>query len=225
MVIHRLVHARLLPTCRIVAVHHNVVLVQHDEIPAVPADFQIRTHMDIPVEGLGGALAVLNGVDDKLGAVVHVAAHENVRFGGLVGQRVCLGIVPPPEFHLGALQQFAPLDGLADGKDHQVCLHSRGLGFVIDRGEFSALRVDGPQALLEHHAGNAAGFVLQDLFWAPFAADGDVFFQGLPDFLPGGGHGFPALQADHTDLLRSEPGGSPGAVHRHVAAADDQHLA
>ena len=181
--------------------------------------------MDIAVQRFRGALAFLDGVDDEFRAVVYVAADEDVRLCGLVGQRVRDGVAAAVEFHPAALQQAAPFDGLTDGKNHMIRCKLHGFSLVVNRREALGFRVDGAQTLLEHHGGDMAGFVGLELLWAPAVADVDVLGEGLLHLVLGGGHGFAGFQADHGHLLCAETGGGAGAVHGHVAAADDHDLA
>ena len=220
-----LVHTGLLTACMVVTGNGNIVLVQHDEVPAVPADLHIRTLMDITVQGLGSTLALFNGIDGELGPVVHVAAHEDIGLGGLVGQRIGHGVIAAPELHLGSLQQAAPLNGLANGKDHMVCCQLHGLVLVINGREPLGLGVDGPQALLEDNGGHMAVFVHLQLLGTPAIVDLNVFLQSLGNLIVGGRHGSPIFQADHGDLGSAEALGSLGTVNGHVAAADDHHIA
>ena len=99
----------------VVAVHPNVLFVKRHEVPAVSADGQAGMGADKAVDGNGTLTSGGDGIDGKFGAGVYVAAHKNVRLRGLVGQTVGLGPISSAQFHLGAIQQAAPLNALPDG--------------------------------------------------------------------------------------------------------------
>ena len=66
------------------------------------------------MDGHGGLVAGGDGVDGKAGAGVDVAAHKDVWLGGLVGLGIGKGTLAAAELHLGASQQVAPHNGLAN---------------------------------------------------------------------------------------------------------------
>ena len=53
----------------------------------------------------------------------------------------------------------------------------------------------------------------------------DVFRKRGFDFFLVSGHLVPLFEGNQFNALRAEAQGGPGHVHRHVAAADDQHPA
>ena len=185
----------------VVAVHPNVLFVKRHEVPAVSADGQAGMGADKAVDGDGTLTSGGDGIDGKFGAGVYVAAHKNVGLRGLVGQAVGLGPISSAQFHLGALQQAAPLDALTDGQEDPVAGNGFGVGFVIGGTKAPAFVPDG-DAALEDDAGDFAVF-RKDFFGAPAAVQADTFLGGLSDFFLGGGHLFPRLQAEHGDAVRA----------------------
>src|SRR5699024_10118217 len=126
---------RVLAGSSVVAGENRVVLVQLNELAAVPADGHAGVGLYEPVNGHCTLLARGNGVDGEAGAGVHVAAHKHVRLGGLIGQRVCLGPAAATQLHGAADEQPAPLDALADAHEHPVTGYGHGILLVVDRGE------------------------------------------------------------------------------------------
>ena len=67
----------------------------------VSSQGQAVSFMDKTVDGYTSFFARCNGINGKSGTCVYIAAHENVVFCGLEGNRVCLGSAVAVEFHLG----------------------------------------------------------------------------------------------------------------------------
>ncbi len=178
------------------------------------------------MQRFGGALALLDGVDDELRAVIHVAADEDVLLRRLIGQRIGDGVVAAVELDLRILKQRAPFDRLTDGEDDMVSRDGDRLALVIDGGEAARFGVDGAQAFFEYDGSYMAAFILQQLLRTPAGADLDVLFFRLGDLVLRGRHGLARFQTDHRDLFRTEAHRSAGAVNGDItAAADDNDAA
>ena len=122
-----------------------MLLVERLVDSAVAAGGERLAGVHIAVQADGGLLAGGNGVDGKLRAGVAVAADENVRLRGLIGQRVGLGRALLRRRERAGIER-APVDRLADGADDG-----------IDRERLEFARADGLAAALlvrlaEHHA-------------------------------------------------------------------------
>ena len=63
------------------------------------------------------------------------------------------------------------------------------------------------------------------LLRAVAAGDFGAFLRGLGDFLHGGGHLLPRVQADHCHIVGPAAQGDPRRVDGDIAAADDNGLA
>ena len=214
-------HARLpsgdLALCVVEFLHHDIVLVEFDETAQVSGQRQGIAGMDETVDGLISLTARRDGVDGEPGSRKDVAAHEDIRLGGLAGDRIGDGRSVPVQLHSAARKQFSPFHGLADGKKHVPAGKGDGILLVVGRIEAPLFVPDGC-ALLKYDADRLSIFC-QDLPGPPAVHDGDALFFGLFHFVPGCGHLLPGFQADHGDLVRTCPKGRPCHVHGHVAAA------
>ena len=172
----------------------DVVLIQRLEHAAVLADGRVRHGLHVAVQGVGGLVAGGNGIDDELRSGVDVAAHEDVRILGLVGQLVGDRVVAVPEGHLGALQELTPFDGLADGEHDLVAFDGLRDVFVVNRRESAGLGIDGAEALLQHDAAHVIGVVHEDFLRTPAVDDVDPGFERFLNFGLGGGHFFAGFE-------------------------------
>ena len=170
------------------------------------------------MDGHGGLVAGGDGIDGKAGAGVDVAAHKDVGLGGLIGLGVGESALAAAKLHLGASQQVAPHDGLADGHDHAVGVDTAQVVLVV-LGRKTALVVRDARAALKGNAAHTTGLVQVDLLGAPAAADVCAVLDGLATLLLAGGHLGLALQAEHLNVLGTQTAGIAGNVDGHVAAA------
>src|SRR5699024_4689595 len=92
-------------------------LVELGVVLLAAAQGQALARLDETVDGDGALLAGRDGVDDELRPGHDVAADEDVGLSGLEGGAVRDGGAAAAGLDLGALQQAAPLDALADGGD------------------------------------------------------------------------------------------------------------
>ena len=152
-----------------------------------------------------------------------IAAHEDIRLGGLPRHGIRLGGAVAVQDDFAALEQIAPLGALADGHEHVGTGHGDGLVFVVDRRKFSVLVVHA-DALFEDDTGDPA-VLGEDLLRAPAVADLDILGEDLFHLVPGGGHLVPLLQTEHGDLAVGAAQRRAGHVGGHVAAAHDRHVA
>ena len=109
---------------------------------------------------------------------------------------------------------------LSDGDDDLLGLNYSEIVFVKGRAE-AFLVVKDAGAAFEFDASDGA--VAEDAFGAPSIANLDAFREGRFDLLLVGGHLMSLFEADHFNVPGAQAQRGPGHVHRHVAAADDQH--
>ena len=76
------------------------------------------------MDGHGGLVAGGDGIDGKARTGVDVAAHKDVGLGGLIGLGIGKGALAAAKLYLGASQQVAPHNGLANRHDHTVGIHA-----------------------------------------------------------------------------------------------------
>ena len=167
-------------------------------------------------------MALGDCVDCELGSCEHIASDEDVGLCGLVCQAVCDRSVSAAELYLGALEQIAPLDGLADGEDDPVRGKLHGLGFIVERREAVVL-VEDARTLLEDYAADLS-VGSPDFLRAPAELDRHIVLAGLCDLGLGGGHDVLGLQAEHRDSGGSASLCDAGCVDCDVSASDDDNL-
>ena len=170
------------------------------------------------MDGHGGLVTGGNGVDGKAGAGVDVAAHKDVWLGGLVGLGIGKGTLAAAELHLGASQQVAPHNGLANRHDDTVGIDTAQIVLVV-LGRKTALVVKDTRAALEGNTAHTTGLVQVILLGTPAAADVCAVLDGLATLFLAGGHLRLALQAEHLNVLGAQAAGVAGHVDGHVAAA------
>ena len=164
-----------------------------------------------------------DGVDGELLAGIGVAAHEDVRLGGLIGDGVGLHSAVGVEFHFRTRQQRLPLHLLADAVQHHVTGGLLGNG-VVELGVKATLGVLHGQALAEADTG-ALAVLLHDLRLAPSRVDGDALALAFAAILLAHGHVLIALQAVQIHAVRAAAQDGAGHVGTDVAAADDHDSA
>ena len=172
----------------------------------------------IAFDGFGYPFAGRDGINHGRRAGGIVAARKNAGDGGLPGHRVGLETAAFALDIEVADELF--VHHLADGDDDLLGLNGGEIVFVKGRAE-AFLVVKDPGAAFELDASDGA--VAEDALGAPAIADLDVFREGRFDFLLVGGHLMPLFEADHFNIPGAQAQRGPGHVHRHVAAADDQH--
>ena len=104
----------------VVALDHDIVAVERGVTALVAADGERGSRLHKAMDGHGGLVAGGDGIDGKARTGVDVAAHKDVGLGGLVGLGIGKGTLTAAKLHLGASQQVAPHNGLADGHNHAV---------------------------------------------------------------------------------------------------------
>ena len=139
----------------VVALHHDVILVELDEVAAVASDGEMAM-LHIAVQRFGTLLASGDGVDGELRTGEAVTAHEDVLFGGLVGQLVGHGIDAAHELHFRVLEQILEDDRLTDGEDDQVGIQRNRFFLIVLRRETVIFVIHGG-AFLEDDADNLVG--------------------------------------------------------------------
>ena len=199
---------------------HHVVLLELDVVTGVPAQRERGAGLHEAVQADRGLVARGDRVDHEAGAGVDVAAHEDVGLVGLVGLGVRDGALSAAELDLAACQQVAPLDGLADGEDHVLARHERGVRLVVGGREALGL-VEDARAALEGDAAHAARLVELDLRGAPAVVDRDAVVLRLLHLEREGRHLVRLLKAPHAHVIRAAAPGHARRVDGHVAAADD----
>ena len=170
------------------------------------------------MDGHGGLVAGGDGIDSKARTGVDVSAHKDVGFGGLIGLGVGKSTLAVTKLHLGASQQVAPHDGLADGHDHAVGIDAAQVALVV-LGRKPALVVKDTRAAPEGDTAHTTVLVQVNLLGTPAAADVSAVLNGLATLLLAGGHLRLALQAEHLNVLGAQAAGVAGHVDSHVAAA------
>ena len=103
-----------LARCAVILAQRQIRLVQLVEVAAVAANRQACVGLHKAVDGNCPLLARGNRVNGKPRPGADVAADENVRLGGLVGQRVGHSALAAAQLNGLAVEQIAPLDALAD---------------------------------------------------------------------------------------------------------------
>ena len=93
--------------------------VEHDEVAAVAANRQACVGLHKAVDGNCPLLACSDRVNGKPRPGADVAADENVRLRGLIGQRVGLGRALLRRRERADVER-APVDRLADGADDGI---------------------------------------------------------------------------------------------------------
>ena len=212
------VHMRNLAARVVVALEHNVVAVERGVAALVAADGERGARLHKAMDGHGGLVTGGDGIDGKARTGIDVAAHKDVGFGGLVGLGIGKGALTTAKLHLGASQQVAPHDGLANRHDHAVGIDATQIVLVV-LGRKTALVVKDTRAALEGDAAHTTGLVQVNFLGAPTAADVRAVLNGLATLLLAGGHLGLALQAEHLNVLGTQTAGVAGNVDGHVAAA------
>ena len=212
------VHVGNLAARVVVALNHDIVAVERGVAALVAADGERGPRLHKAMDGHGGLVAGGDGIDGKTRTGVDVAAHKDVWLGGLVGLRIGKGTLTAAKLHLGASQQVAPHNGLADGHDHAVGIDAAQVVLVV-LGRKTALVVKDTRAALEGDAAHMTGLVQVNLLGAPTAADVRAVLDGLATLLLAGGHLGLALQAEHLNMLRAQTAGVARDIDSNVAAA------
>ena len=222
----RLVSERTL-TRRIVKALFNlgaveIVLVERREVAAVTAHREALSGPYEAVDGNGALLAGGDRVDRELRAGEDVAADEDVRLRGLVGEAVRLRGIAAAELYALAIEHAAPLDALADGDEHEVRRNGDRIVLVVFRGKFVVFVKDG-NALFEDDAGDAA---VRDLKFLRAPAVVDLYALALCFLLLLGqsGHFGDGLEAVHGGMVRALAHGGAGDIDGDIAAADHNDL-
>ena len=165
--------ARFLSYGVVVAVDDKVVLVYHVEVVSL---YTADCEAVLPYISMDGLSSFLTGGDcfnSKAGACVNVASDKAVGLSRLICPLVRLGGVVSVEFHILALEEVAPDNGLTDSGKYIVTLNCLGVFLIILGSKFMICVKDGC-ALLEYDAPNVenedsfrkklkvAGFVTRD---------------------------------------------------------------
>ena len=207
-----------LAACVVIALNHNIVAVKRGVAALVAADGERGARLHKAMDGHGGLVTGGDGVDSKAGTGVDVAAHKDVGLGGLVRLRIGKGTLAAAELHLGASQQVAPHNGLANRHDHAVGIDAAQIVLVV-LGRKPALVVKDTRAALKGDTAHTTGLVQVNLLGAPAAANVRAVLNGLATLLLAGRHLDLALQAEHLNMLGTQTAGVARDVDGHVAAA------
>ena len=117
-----MVHVGNLTARVVIALDHDIVAVERGVAALVAADGERGARLHKAVDGHRSLVTGGDGIDGKARTGIDVAAHKDVGFGGLVGLGIGKGALTTAKLHLGASQQVAPHDGLADGHDDTVSI-------------------------------------------------------------------------------------------------------
>ena len=207
-----------LAACVVIALNHNIVAVKRGVAALVAADGERGARLHKAVDGHSSLVTGGDGVDGKAGTGVDIASHKDVGLGGLVRLRIGKGTLAAAELHLGASQQVAPHNGLANRHDDTVGIDTAQVVLVI-LGRKTALVVKDTRAALEGNTAHTTGLVQVNLLGAPAAADVSAILDGLATLLLAGRHLGLALQAEHLNVLGTQTAGVARDVDGHVAAA------
>ena len=212
------VNMRHLAARVVIALDHDIVAVERGVAALVAADGERGSRLYKAMDGHGGLVAGGDGIDGKAGASVDVAAHKDVGLGSLIGLGIGKSTLAAAKLHLGASQQVAPHNGLANRHDDTVGIDTAQIVLVV-LGRKPALVVKDTRAALEGDTAHTAGLVQVNLLGTPAAADVSAVLNGLATLFLAGGHLGLALQAEHLNVLGTQAAGVAGHVDGHVAAA------
>ena len=155
----------------------------------------------------------------KLGAGVDVSAHKDVGLSGLIGLRIGKGALAAAKLHLGASQQIAPHNGLANRHDDTVGIDTAQIVLVV-LGRKPALVVKDTRAALEGDTAHTTGLVQVNLLGAPAAADVSAVLNSLATFfLARRASGPRCSRQNISTVLGAQTAGVARDVDGHVAAA------
>ena len=202
----------------VVALEHNVVAVERGVAALVAADGERGARLHEAMDGHGGLVTGGDGIDGKARTGIDVAAHKDVWLGGLIGLGIGKGTLAAAKLHLGASQQVAPHNGLANRHDDTVGIDTAQIVLVV-LGRKTALVVKDTRAALEGDTAHTTGLVQVNLLGAPAAADVSAVLNGLATLLLAGGHLGLALQAEHLNVLGTQTAGVARDIDSHVATA------
>ena len=175
--------------------------------------------MDIAVQRYRRFLARGYRVDGKARTGVAVAANEDVRLRGLIGQGVSLGGAFLRR-HESAHIEAAPIDGLADRADHAVKLYRLKLTGA-DRSAASLLIRLAKFHCFDLERADLA-VTADDLDRCVEEAELHALLHRLLDLFGVGGHFILRAAVDDIGLLRAETHRAAAHIHRNVTAADDR---
>ena len=212
------VNMRHLAARVVIALDHDIVAVERGVAALVAADGERGARLHKAMDGHGGLVAGGDGIDGEAGASIDIAAHKDVGLSGLIGLGVGKGTLAAAKLHLGASQQVAPHNGLANRHDHTIGIDTAQIVLVV-LGRKTALVVKDTRAALEGDTAHTAGLVQVNLLGTPAAADVSAVLNGLATLFLAGGHLGLALQAEHLNMLGAQTAGVAGHVDSHVAAA------
>ena len=181
------VHVGNLAARVVVALDHDIVAVERGVAALVAADGERGPRLHKAMDGHGGLVAGSDGIDGKTRTGVDVAAHKDVWLGGLVGLRIGKGTLAAAKLHLGASQQVAPHNGLANRHDDTVGIDTTQIVLIV-LGRKTPLVIIDARAALKGDAAHTAGLVQVNLLGAPTAADVRTVLDGLATLLLAGGH-------------------------------------
>ena len=202
----------------VVALDHDIIAVERGVAALVAADGERGARLHKAMDGHGGLVTGGDGVDGKARTGVDIATHKDVGFGGLVGLGIGKGTLAAAKLHLGASQQVAPHNGLANRHDDTVGIDTAQIVLVV-LGRKPALVVKDTRAALKGDTAHTTGLVQVNLLGTPAAADVSAVLNGLATLLLAGGHLGLALQAEHLNVLGTQTAGVARDIDSHVAAA------
>ena len=140
----------------VVALEHNVVAVERGVAALVAADGERGARLHEAMDGHGGLVTGGDGIDGKARTGIDVAAHKDVWLGGLIGLGIGKGTLAAAKLHLGASQQVAPHNGLANRHDYAVGIDTTQVVLVV-LGRKTAHVVKDTRAALEGDTAHTTG--------------------------------------------------------------------
>ena len=167
-------------------------------------------------------LAGSNGVNGKLLTGVSVAAHKNIRFSRLIGQRICLYRPIGIEFHFRSRQKRAPIGFLANAVQHRRAGRFLRNG-IIECGCKAAIRVFDRHALAELDTG-ALAVSGHDLRLTPTGMNANTVPLTLAAIFFAHWHIIISLKAVQIYAVSTAAGSSARHISADIAPADDYDL-
>ena len=185
-------------------------------------DGNVRPAAQVAVDRVGAFLAVPGGLDERRRPGHEVAAGEDAADVGGVRRRVDPD-APAVDLEVRLDRQEREVRGLRHGRDDDVGLDHELRALDRDRrAPAGGIRLAEPVPD-EPHAGHVA-VLAEDLDRAREELHPDALALGLAELLLVDDQLGPGAAVDDRDVLRAVAQARPRAVHRGVAAADDDDV-
>ena len=168
---------------------------------AVAAQRQALPRLNVAVDGDGRLFALSDCVDGKLRSGKNVAAREDIRLRGLIGDGVRHHAALFVRLQLAKVQALQ-VDALADGRKNGITF-DKFVSLAAERGDLSVFPLNGFRLMLEEEL--------------------DPFFLCLGHFVRIGGHVALLAAVGHRNTCAEAHRGT-GDIHGDIAAADDDDL-